>query len=164
MQSQVEQEEPIAADLAEFSAVLRASGLHEALRFLNGRTSHRYTGVFRFDGDMLRNIAMVDKWDRSVTCRDDVPLAEAYCAYLHRTGEAVRVDHGPSDVRFPWMADSPFLSYCGAIISDARGEHWGALCHFDVARCESRGSELPLVVGAASMLYPAVASSCRAAG
>ncbi len=156
MQTQTQVNEPVAADLAEFSDLLRQRGLLEAMRLLNARTSHRYTGVFRFDGEMLRCVALVDKWDASVTCRDDVPLDKAYCAHLHRTGEAVRVDYGPTDARFPWMQQSPFVSYCGAVISDPHGEHWGALCHFDVARCEALGAELPLVVGAASLLYPSV--------
>jgi len=143
-----------------FESCLHREGLQPALRYLNLRTPHRYTGVFRFDGDMLRCVAMVDKWDSEVTGRPDVPMAEAYCAHVHRTGEAVRVDHGPTDPRFPWMASSPFLSYCGAVICDPQGRHWGALCHFDTSRCEAQSSDLPMVVEAARLLY---AQACSAA-
>jgi hypothetical protein len=41
-----------------FAQTLRRHGLREGLLFLNRRTTHRCTGVFRFDGDMLRSVAM----------------------------------------------------------------------------------------------------------
>lgn len=151
-------------ELSAFVSCLRGEGLHAALLHLNRRTSHRYTGVFRFDGDMLRCVRMVDKWDAGVTGRADVPMAEAYCAHVHRTGEAVRVDHGPTDPRFPWMASSPFLSYCGAVICAPGGAHWGALCHFDTSPCEAKDSDMPLVVEAARLLYAAAVREEAATG
>ena len=148
-------EPPHASDLAAFSRALREDGLHAALLFLNARTPHRYTGVFRFDGDMLRNVALVDKWDSDLTHGADVPLAEAYCAHLHRTGEPLQVAHGPSDARVPWMAGSAIVSYCGAVITTPGGEPWGALCHFDLSRCEAKESDMPLLVAAAARIHRA---------
>lgn len=144
---------PLASDLAAFTIRLRSEGLRSALQFLNARTPHRYTGVFRFDGDMLRNVALIDKWDAGVRRGEDVPLAQAYCAHLHRTGEPLSVEDGSADARVPWMAKSPILSYCGAVIKDEAGQHWGALCHFDTLRCEAKNSDMPLIVAAAAILY-----------
>lgn len=124
-----------------------------ALKFLNARTSHRFTGVFRFDGDMLRNVALIDCWESEVISGEDVPLARAYCAHLARTGQTLEVEHGPTDARVPWMSDSTILSYCGAVISAPDGSRWGALCHFDTLRCESSGSEVPLLDAAANLIY-----------
>jgi hypothetical protein len=141
------------SDVTKFAACLRDQGMLGALKFLNGRTSHRYTGVFRFDGDMLRNVALIDRWVAEVTSGEDVPLARAYCAHLARTGGTLEVAHGPTDARVPWMADSDILSYCGAVINAPDGSRWGALCHFDTSRCESSGSEVPLLDAAAKLIY-----------
>lgn len=140
-------------DVDSFSQALRQRGLRAALLFLNGRTPHRYTGVFRFDGDMLRSVALVDKWDAGVEHGEDVPLAAAYCAHLHRTGEPLEVEDGAEDARVPWMRDSPVVSYCGSVILDHAGTPWGALCHFDTARCDSKNSDMPLMVAAARMIF-----------
>ena len=43
-------------DLVEFRIAL-SDGVHAALRYLNSRTPHRFTGVYRYDGDVLRNMA-----------------------------------------------------------------------------------------------------------
>ena len=140
-------------EVREFRETLERGGLQPALRLLNGRTPHRFTGVFRFDGDMLRNVVLVDKWEPEVVRGADVPLAQAYCAHLHRSGGAVEVRDGAADARFPWMQQSPIVSYCGAVILDDDGGHWGALCHFDMSRCESKKSDLPLLEAAAGLIY-----------
>lgn len=154
------------SDLHGFLEALRDGGLRSALLFLNKRTPHRYTGVFRFDADMLRNVALVDKWDPAVIRGEDVPLAAAYCAHLHRTGEPLEVHDGNSDARVPWMAGNPIVSYCGAVVEDEFGRPWGALCHFDSAPCDAKTSDLPFILAAAKMLYePAqAAGSCSSQG
>lgn len=152
---------PPLSDLTRFTNCLAEQGLLPALRFLNARTAHRYTGVFRFDGDMLRNIALIDRWEADVTGGDDVPLAQAYCAHLARTGESLTVEHGPTDARVPWMSSSSILSYCGAVINAPDGSRWGALCHFDTLPCESSGSEVPLLDAAATLLYGEAAKVVR---
>lgn len=143
---------PLKADVEDFARRLAESGLRAGLSFLNKRTPHRYTGVFRFDGDMLRNVALVDKWDISVDHGNDVPLEAAYCAHLHRTGEPLDVANGAADPRVPWMKGSPVVSYCGSVIPDAAGNPWGALCHFDSAPCDTKNSDMPLIVAAAKII------------
>lgn len=150
---------PLAGELKEFTRCLRERGFRSALAHLNRRTPHRYTGVFRFDGGMLRSVVLVDKWNAQTTRGDDIPIAAAYCAHVHRTGQPLVVEDGRSDVRVPWMASSPVLSYCGAVIVDPAGKRWGALCHFDTSRCEAKNSDIPLLVAAASILYPAAVAA-----
>lgn len=150
---------PMQADLAAFSDCLDQDGLRAALLFLNKRTPHRYTGVFRFDGDMLRNVALVDKWDPTVDHGDDVPLAAAYCAHLYQTGEPLEVEDGGKDSRVPWMQTSPIVSYCGSVIVDGEGTPWGALCHFDTARCDAKNSDMPLLVAAARIVFDDAAAA-----
>lgn len=144
-----------ATDLAAFRKRHSEGGLREGLRFLNLRTPHRYTGVFRFDGEMLLNVGMVDKWDTAVEKGLDVPLATAYCAHLRQTGAPLLVEDGSRDPRVPWMAGNPIVSYCGAVILDDRGEPWGALCHFDEQPCQAKDSDMPLIVAAAAVIREA---------
>ena len=81
---------------------------------MKGRRVPRHRAV-RFDGDMLRNVALVDNWDHSIEHGDDVPVA--------------------------------------SVIPGANGDPWGALCHFDTARCDSKNSDMPLIMAAAKILY-----------
>lgn len=143
----------IAADVRAFEDALRHTGMAGGLRFLSLRTSHRFTGVFRFDGDTLRSVALVDKWLPGVERGDDLPLAEAYCAHLKATGEPLTVTDGRSDPRLPWMTNSGVASYCGALIRDEKGDAWGALCHFDPNPCEAKDSAMPLLVAAAALIH-----------
>lgn len=150
---------PFKRDFQSFERALRQQGLRAGLHFLNRRTSHRYTGVFRFDADMLRSVALVDSWDPSIELGDDVPLAAAYCAHLYRTGEPLEVEDGSHDDRVGGMARSPVVSYCGAVIRDADGRPWGALCHFDPARCDSKESDMPLLIAAAAIIFDEAAGA-----
>lgn len=155
----------LVADLAAFRKRHAEGGLREGLRFLNARTSHRYTGVFRFDGEILRSVGMVDKWDTTVESGLDVPLATAYCAHLRQTGEPLLIEDGARDPRVPWMAGGPIASYCGALIRDGGGEPWGALCHFDEQPCEAKNSDMPLIAAAAAAFHEsAVAATLPLSG
>ena len=49
-------------ELTQVSEALRAGGLHAALALLNARTVHRFTGIYRYDGDTLRNVALFDRF------------------------------------------------------------------------------------------------------
>lgn len=150
---------PLAPDAEAFSLRLGQQGLPGALAFLNARTPHRFTGVFRFDGETLRSVALVDSWDRSVGQGEDIPLAQAYCAVLHDTGEPLEVLDSRTDGRYPGMADSPVVSYCGVLIRDPDGQPWGALCHYDLKPCQTKSSDMPLLAAAAGLLYPHAASN-----
>ena len=143
---------PLQTDLDLFQTLLESEGLRDALEMLNRRTPHRFTGVFRFDGDMLRSVELIDKWDPSVERGEDIPIEKAYCAHLKRTGEPLEVADGRADPRVPWMNDSPIVSYCGVSIEDEQGRPWGALCHFDLMPCENKDSDLPLLLAAGVLL------------
>ena len=155
-QTQPAQPAPPPTDYRAFEASLRTGGIRAALAFLNQRTPHRYTGIFRYDGDMLRNVALHDKWDVQVRRGSDLPLAEAFCSVVHDTAQPLVVEDGASDLRFPHLRDGPVLSYCGALIRDDAGNRYGALCHYDVQPCQAKASDLPLMVAAAAPLYEAL--------
>lgn len=70
--------------LDQFRRALRG-GVYAALRYLNSHTLHRFTGVYQYDGEMLRNTALFDRFDPQQQRGIDVPLADAYCANVGRT-------------------------------------------------------------------------------
>ena len=53
-------EQTIARELTEFVTLVQQQGVHAALAYLNHRTPHRYTGLFRFEGQVLRSEVLVD--------------------------------------------------------------------------------------------------------
>lgn len=146
-------------ELCSVETALRTDGLHGALRVLNGRTPFRFTGVYRFDGDTLRNVALYDRWTPDVPDGDDAPLGETFCAIVQKVNDPLEVTDGRRDARFPWMQANAVGSYYGAPIRDANGRAVGTLCHFDLDPCQALASEVPLLVQAAALFRPAM---CRA--
>ncbi len=144
-------------DLAEFRRVLGAEGLHSALRFLNLRTPHRFTGVYRYDGDMLRNVSMFDRFTPELVRGDDAPISQTFCAHVRSAGGTLEVIDGSTDARYPWMSTNPVVSYCGVLISNADGQPFGTLCHFDTQRCQERVSDIPLLEAAAPLIRKLIA-------
>ncbi len=66
----------------EVNVRLDESGLHAALALLNSRTPHRFTGAYRYDGEILRNEGLYDRFSPESVGGDDVPMPLAYCALL----------------------------------------------------------------------------------
>ncbi|MBF9140282.1 hypothetical protein [Hymenobacter properus] len=138
-------------EIQEFSTLLRTDGLHAALQYLNSRTPHRYTGVFRFDGEMLRNEALFDRYEPSVQRGDDVPMAVTYCSLVGRQQAPLEIQDASTDSSAQQIHTS-VVSYCGVPILDASGSPIGTLCHYDTQRCQERTADLPLLEAAADLL------------
>ncbi len=117
----------------DFRRIVAAQGLWHAMRWLNGRVPYRYTAIFRFDGDMLRNICLVDKQDPTIATCEDQPITESYCVYIHRSGKDFSVEDAPKDSR---VADHPkrrsFACYYGVPLLGSSGRLLGTVCHFDI--------------------------------
>lgn len=139
-------------DLTEFRAAL-SGGLYTALRYLNSRTPHRFTGVYRYDGEMLRNMALVDRSEPDIQRGIDIPIADAYCANVGRNREPLEFADAQGDGRFPYLPGSPVVCYSGVLISNPAGVPYGTLCHYDILRCETRTSDIPLLKAAAPFVY-----------
>jgi hypothetical protein len=140
-------------ELAEVRTRLAHGGLPEMLRYLNSRTPFRFSGVYRFDGEMLRNVTLFDRWEQEAKQGADAPMPETFCALVLQAGGTLQVDDGRSDPRFPWMADNAVVCYSGALISNDAGEPVGTLCHFDLQRCEPSSNEVRLLKAATPLVY-----------
>lgn len=115
-----------------FRTITAVGGLNAAMRWLNSRVPYRFTAIFAFDGDMLRNICFVDKDNADVTKCVDQPILDSYCTYIHRSGKPFSVEQASMDAR---VADHPkrdsYQCYYGVPLVDTNGKILGTVCHFD---------------------------------
>lgn len=139
-------------ELQEFKAALETSGVHGALGYLNKRTPHRYTGIYRYDGDTLRSVAIYDRYEPDVQIGEDAPMAATYCSLLLKQ-QTLEITDAAEDERVKGVVITPVVSYCGVSIKDSKGNPFGSLCHFDMKRCQQRLSDFPLLEAAAEILY-----------
>jgi hypothetical protein len=107
------------------------------MRWLNNKVPYRYTAIFAFDGDMLRNICLVDKQDSAITRCADQPIMESYCIYIRSSRKSFGVEHALLDSRVaghPKRAE--YQCYYGIPLFGSDGKMLGTVCHFDVAPVE----------------------------
>ena len=142
-------------DLTEFRNAL-CDGVHAALRYLNSRTPHRFTGVYRYDGEMLRSMALFDRFEAEKQRGIDIPMADAYCSNVGRNRQPLEFADAKGDGRFPYLPGSPVVCYSGVLISSPEGVPYGTLCHYDIRPCETRMSDIPLLKAAAPLFYEAL--------
>lgn len=134
--------------------VLARDGLHAALKLLNARTPFRYTGVYRFDRDILRNVDLFDRWAPDQPRGSDAPMGETYCAITGKLNDSLVVSDGRRDPRHPWMRGNSVVSYCGVPIRAESGVAIGTLCHFDDKSCQSQGGEATFLMCIADAFRP----------
>lgn len=116
----------------KFRATLKAEGLGAAMRWLNDRVPYRYTAIFAFDGEMLRNICLIDKDNSNITNCSDQPITESYCMYIHRSRERFNVEQALLDPRVEGHPKRrSFQCYYGIPLFGAQGKMLGTVCHFD---------------------------------
>ncbi|MCB2409811.1 hypothetical protein [Hymenobacter lucidus] len=140
-------------EIAEFTSILKQGGIHAGLEYLNGRTPHQYTGIFKFDGDTLRNLALFDRYQPAVEKGGDTPMEATYCSLVGKQEAPLEINDAAVDPHVKGLIKTPVISYCGVLIRDAQGKAFGTLCHYDMQRCEERTTDLPLLQAAAGLLH-----------
>lgn len=145
----------VAQAMLQLETRLARDGLGGALQFLNARVPHRFTGVYRLDGPMLRNVALADKHlhlepvDLKV-----VPLKDSFCQFVLRDTIFLTSESG----RDERLAGHPYGGvvgcYVGVPISRSAGTLDGTLCHFDLASHPITDDEFLLLERAARLLPP----------
>ena len=121
--------------LLEFEAALKNEGLIGALRLLNQKTDHQFTGIYRYNGHKLENIALYDRMDASVSQAGHVPLSVTYCSLLKEL-EVLEILDRQSDLRPEININTPVNAYCGILLKDKRGQPFGSLCHWDMVKTD----------------------------
>jgi GAF domain-containing protein len=143
----------------EIERLLSIGDVHAALRQLNQRTRHRFTGVYRLEPPMLRSVALYDRENPELHVGGDMPLNETYCSITAETQAPVAIDDAR---RVEVLRDHPardsVLSYCGVPLTSDDGSRWGTLCHFDLRPRIVPLNEIPLMQRVAPAMLRAVAS------
>ncbi|RYY99498.1 MAG: hypothetical protein EOO24_17325 [Comamonadaceae bacterium] len=133
---------------------LARSGLHGALKLLNARVPHRFTAVYRLEGNLLRSVDTVDKHlHLDPLDLRAVPLKDSFCQFVLRDGLFLTQDSG----RDPRLAGHPYggVMQCYAGVPITRdGAMAGSLCHFDLVNHEVADEDY-LLLSHAARLMPA---------
>ena len=139
--------------------ILEEEGVHAVLGFLNARVEHRFTGLYRFDPPVLRNVLIYDRENPGLRIAPDAPLEETYCSIVGRTEEPfhTRNSHEDDRVRDHAARDS-VRAYTGVLLEDDEGRPFGTLCHFDHVPCEPATDDLALLQRLAPALRAALES------
>ena len=119
--------------LENFEEALSHDGPAEALAYLNRGVAHRYSAIYRFDGDLLRNVLLCDKLEQ---VRPDfllaVPFKHSFCQFVLRD-QAFRTEDSRQD---PRLEGHPYqgvvISYHSVPLVAGNGNLWGTLSHFDM--------------------------------
>jgi len=155
--------------LSNIRATLRSTGLQAALQVLNQRVPHRFTAVYQLNGDVMRNVAIVDKAGEIVPdSLLSVPFTSSFCQFVLKDGFFKLDGHG--DAR---LEGHPYKgvveAYVGVPLSREGGDLIGTFCHFDFpptgvsdeefAFMQQVARELPPYVGQAGSLSGTGAAS-----
>lgn len=117
-----------------FKSKLAGEGLWAAMHLLNERVPYRFTAVFAFNGDLLRNICLVDKNNPDIFNCPDQPITDSYCIYIHRSGESFSLTEATLDERVKGHPKQhSFQCYYGIPLYGQNEKLLGTVCHFDSA-------------------------------
>jgi GAF domain-containing protein len=143
--------------VTEFVTIFDGRGLHEALGFLNARTRHRYTGLYRFDPPMLRNLCLYDRENPRLHVGGDSPMNETYCSIVgERATPFTTADALGDESLATHPARADVQAYCGAPVTDGGGHCLGTLCHFDLRPRLVPETEIPIMERVALLLATVV--------
>lgn len=153
----------IADVIEEFEAVLNGSGLHAALAFLDRRTAHRFTVVYRFDPPTLRSVMLFDRHNPELRIGVDAPFKETYCALVVET----RATFFAADTRLEeslrkYSSKEVIASYCGVLLGGDAPIPYGTLCHFDLMPRPVPLEDIPLLEAAAPLIMNNLRSAQKA--
>jgi GAF domain-containing protein len=148
------------ASAREFAAILAERGLHAALAFLNSRTRHRFTGVYKFDAPLLRNLCMFDRENPALKVGSDSPMEETYCSITGGGRAPFAIEDSRADTRVKThAARDNVISYCGVPLLSEDGKAHGTLCHFDLRPRLIPSTEIPLMESVAPLVLGAISRS-----
>ena len=123
-------------DQAEQTAALRnvlaSQGVLPGLALLNDRTDYRYTGIYKFDGDVMRAVHVFDRLAEHRTWLRAVPLNRSFCRYVLQQGEFVTASASQDRRLGSHPYDGLVESYYGRLLERADGTPYGTFIHFDM--------------------------------
>ncbi len=118
--------------LPKLKIVFASGGPRAAIAFLNSLTDHRFTSLYRFDGETLRNITFYDREHPDLEICEDIPVMASYCVFVRDSGRMFMTAEAQNDDRVQnHPKQRTVQSYCGVPLLDRAGKLFGTICHFD---------------------------------
>ncbi|MFS2051390.1 guanylate cyclase [Variovorax sp. Varisp41] len=134
-------------------SLIQAQAFEHALRALNAAVPHRFTAIFKLQGDEVRNVLLIDKLGQPRPERFAVfPLADSFCRFVLRDAFL----HVEDSTREALLDGSPYQGVIRAYhavaltLLDARVV--GTLSHFDTVPRKLDDGHFGLLVLAARAL------------
>lgn len=118
----------------EVLSLIQQQAFQEALRQLNASVPHRFSAIFRIEGDRVRNVLLVDKLNQPLPPHFvDFPLADSFCQFVMRDS-FLHVDDSTHEAM---LDGSPYQgvirAYHAVALTLLGAEVIGTLAHFDTA-------------------------------
>ncbi len=119
--------------VAKLKLILRTEGVRPALVFLNHLTEHRFSALYQFEKETLRNLYFYDREHPEIQTTEEIPVTASYCVFLRDTGGLFHTSDALRDGRVrSHPKREQVQSYCGVPVMDATGNLFGSICHFDL--------------------------------
>ncbi len=118
--------------LPELKQAFAQGGPRAALAYLNSLTDHRFTSLYRFDDEVLRNVTFYDRERPDVDRCEDLPVMASYCVFVRDSGAKFMTQEARGDQRLNnHPKQNTVQSYCGVPLLSNDGTMFGTICHFD---------------------------------
>lgn len=118
--------------LAVLESELDAGGIMAALKYLNGRIDHRFTAIYKLQGEMQRAVFIYDKLGQPDARFNAIATSDSLGQFL-TAYEPFGVTNSATDAFLREHGHrSLAASYYGVSLSPAGTKPTGSLCHFDV--------------------------------
>ena len=139
--------------LLAFEAALEQEGILGAVRFLNKRVLHRFTTVYRLDGDTMRSVYVIDKeGGTGLPALHAVPVADSFCQFVIRDGSFITPSSIKDQRLFGHKYQNVVSSYIGLPLYDDAGTLWGTFSHLDVVPRPVNNQEIEFLQSATRLL------------
>ena len=119
--------------VAELRTIVGMHGLRAGLIFLNGLAGHRFSALYQFADQTLRNLYFYDRENPEIESADEIPVTASYCVFLRDTGGLFHTSDALRDDRVrSHPKREQIQAYCGVPVFDTAGTVFGSVCHFDL--------------------------------
>ena len=116
-----------------FEQQIHARGLFAGLSLLNATSCHRFTGVYRFEGDWVKSVLLFDRKNPDLRVGENVRWENSYCMLTAQAGDRCEIRNSLTDARLQsHAAREAVQSYCAVLLYTRAGNPLGTLCHFDM--------------------------------
>jgi GAF domain-containing protein len=148
--------------LRQLRVILRDQDIRAGLIFLNGLTQHRFTALYRFDKETLRNLYFFDRENPAQDSTPDIPVMASYCVFVRSRRAAFSTTDSLQDERVEGHPKRQIVqSYCGVPLRDINGEIFGTICHFDFRPLPISDENIELMEAVAPLLKASVPQAAR---